>query len=698
LTSLPAPIVLRGRSGFFVLLAAAPGALLLGHLLPASGLGLALRIAGAVGCVLLVPGAVVLRALGWSAPPATGVVGAFAVSLAMVAVGLGLVFLFGTSIVLAELLLLGVVLVALLPAARRGASAPSSRTDMRALAVALGLSVLYAGVMWWAARPVRSDGLFHLARIRKLAEFDSLSALTVVDEFKDGGLHPGYVFPLWQGVEAILARLAGVDPAELVLYLPAILIPLAMVIAYAAGSEVFRSPFGGLAFVLAEVAYFGFFSRDQGAAATGRFDSLGQPRGVTLIILATAVVALMFAYTVEGGRLTWLCLAAASVALSVIHISYAPIVALLVAGFLAARAILIKGWEPLLSRAGAALGAIVSAFALVLAALLPELRGGAALTRSAEQNTGIYGDLVSAVGHWTIMSPGAIARGGALVVAGLLVVPLAALASTRLWAALVIGGTLALLFVLLVPPVFSAVSDVLSLSQARRLPWFLPIPFALVGGSILLSRFGAAGALGAAGLGTAFLFLFPGSVTYAYSSGGPGWAVWVALAGGIGALVVGARKRRKGPDPDRWAVGITASFIAPFVVAGFIAFDKPASAPILPSGLGEAVRDDVEPGAVVFSDPETAYELAAYAPVYINDAPSGHAADTVANRLQARRRDTRRFFQDEGLSDVARRAILSRWQADWLLVDTDRPAPEEFLANLQPVYEDGRFALYDVGS
>jgi hypothetical protein len=55
-------------------------------------------------------------------------------------------------------------------------------------------------------------------------------------------------------------------------------------------------------------------------------------------------------------------------------------------------------------------------------------------------------------------------------------------------------------------------------------------------------------------------------------------------------------------------------------------------------------------------------------------------------------------LRSRDLSASARRAILARWQADWLLIDKDRPAPEDFLAGLRPVYEDQRFALYDLHS
>ena len=58
---------------------------------------------------------------------------------------------------------------------------------------------------------VTGDGLFHLARVRKLVELGDLH-LRTVDEFADGGLHPGYAFPLWHGFLALVAKVSGLDP------------------------------------------------------------------------------------------------------------------------------------------------------------------------------------------------------------------------------------------------------------------------------------------------------------------------------------------------------------------------------------------------------------------------------------------------------------------------------------------------------
>ena len=492
MASLTAPLAVRTRGRFVGFVALAPALLLLAHLLPTTGPGLAIRLAAAATCVLLVPGALLLRAIGWPASPGIAFAGSFALSLAIDAFGLALVFILGTSVVLAELVLLIVALAALMPAARREAAVRISRTDSRALAAVVGLSVVYAGVVWWAARPARSDGLFHLARVRKLAEFDSLAALTTVDEFKDGGLHPGYVFPLWHGMDAIISRLAGVDPTEVLLHLPAILVPLAVVLAYAAGSEVFRSPFGGVAFVLTQIAYFGFLRSDGGAAVTGRFETLPQPQSATLMLLATAVIALAFAFVVGGGLLTWLCLAAASFALSAIHISYTPMLVLVFAGFLVARSNPHRGWEPVLTRTAAALGAIIGPVSVLLALLLPVISGTSGFTPASTQlshDASRYGDLVS-LGQSNRDESGRHCTSGnsrrrgspgrTLRLAG----EHSSVGSSRR------GRTLALVGTLVIPPAFTAAADLLSLSQARRLPQFLPIPFAVVGGALSLPVFG----------------------------------------------------------------------------------------------------------------------------------------------------------------------------------------------------------------
>jgi hypothetical protein len=703
MTSVAAPFVGRLQSRFVGLLAVAPAVLLIAHLLPTSGPGLALRLAGAAACVLLLPGALILRALGWPSSVAVAVAASFVLSLAVVAFALALVFAIGTSILLAMAVLVAVSACAAVPAALRNTAGSFARSERVALAVVLGAALVYAGIVWWGVTPLRGDAFFHLARARKLGEFDTLNELAVVGEFKGGDLHPGYAFPLWHAVDALVARFAGVDVASVFIYLPAILVPLAFVLAYAAGCAVFRSPAGGLALVAAQAAYAGFsgfIRRDGNPAGLGLFEHVTQPREASHLLLVTAAFALVFSFVVAGGWVLYVALCAAGLALAVVHPTYAPYFALVVAGFLLARVVLIRGWEPLLTRTALALGGILVPFGLVLILLLPlasENSGVEPTSASRASELAHYGNAFTRLGDWFGLSPDGIARLGPVIVAGLFGIPLAGFAARRVWAALVLGGSLVVLAVVLFPPLFTALSDAISLSQSRRLPQFIPVAFALAGGCIVLSRFRAAGVALAAGAGLALALIYPDDGAYPSEKGGPGWAVWIAVAGGVAALAAGALLRTRGPNASVWAAAATIAFVVPGAVTGLSGLTASDRKTGLPPGVIAAVRADTAPGEVVFSDPATAYRIAAFAPVYINASAPSHVTDTPTTDPRARAAAARRFLADDSLSDGERRAMLARYQADWVLIDKRQPHPEAFLRRLRLVFEGGRYALYEVG-
>ena len=75
--------------------------------------------------------------------------------------------------------------------------AEAEQRDVIVVGVLALIGVGFAVAVWLATGPVSGDGLFHLARVRKLLDFPTLGSLSVVNEFKHGGLHPGYAFPLW---------------------------------------------------------------------------------------------------------------------------------------------------------------------------------------------------------------------------------------------------------------------------------------------------------------------------------------------------------------------------------------------------------------------------------------------------------------------------------------------------------------------
>ena len=180
--------------------------------------------------VVLLPGAAVARALGTRSASAT-----FAWALACVFVAWAIVFALHRSIHLAVAVLAVITVAALIAGSPR--AEPSRRVAGRAGIWIFG--VVLGWFLWHVESPVVGDGLFHEARVRKLVDLTALH-LRTVDEFKDGGLHPGYAFPLWHGFLALVSWFSGVDPEQVVRHEPSLLAPLACVLVFEAGVAVLR--------------------------------------------------------------------------------------------------------------------------------------------------------------------------------------------------------------------------------------------------------------------------------------------------------------------------------------------------------------------------------------------------------------------------------------------------------------------------
>ena len=111
----------------------------------------------------------------------------------------------------------------------------------------------------------------------------------------------------------------------------------------------------------------------------------------------------------------------------------------------------------------------------------------------------------------------------------------------------------------------------------------------------------------------------------------------------------------------------------------------PVPSGALTRGLIKAVRTDTKPKDVVFADPETGYLLAAYAPIYLADAPYGHVAATKQNRPKQRLGDAYHFYAHGDL------AIPRYYGARWIIVDRKR---HRLTLNLPRAYADRRYVLY----
>ena len=299
-------------------LAVAPAALAglaVARLLPETGVGLYLRLAAATALVL-VPGLLVSSALGRRGAAPTA-----AWTLASLFVAAAVTFLVGGSVAVTLAVLAGIALAAA-PFAVRGEREEAPRGSLIALAAGTVLGI----ALWRVAGAVAGDGLFHLARVRKLAELDSLS-LDAVNEFADGDLHPGYAFPLWHTLLAVVARLGGVDPASVVLHEASVLAPLAVLVTYEAGAVLFRSAWGGAAVASAQLALSVFAPGGGGAYA-----SLALPATAARLLLVPVLLALVFSFVREPGPRLAASIAAAGLALTLVHPTYSPFVLLVLGG------------------------------------------------------------------------------------------------------------------------------------------------------------------------------------------------------------------------------------------------------------------------------------------------------------------------------------------------------------------------------
>jgi hypothetical protein len=666
---------------------APPLLLVLGRLLPPEGPGLAFRLVGAACCVLLLPGAFVARIVGGPRSIGLALAAAFAWSL---------VLLFGIFVVLFAVSgtlglgvgLLGGTMATGFALSLRSAGFAVPRDDLRAAVGLTTVGAALAGALWWATGtiggslgPTVSDAFFHLARMRKLDEAGHLGSIGMVDELAGGHVHPGYAFPLWHGALALVARLAGVDPSLVILYLPAILVPLAVLLAYAAGHALFRSSTGGVATAAGQLAVVAF-SRD----GIGWLQFLAQPGGASRLLLIPGLLALVFAYVSERSPLLLAGAAASGFVLAVIHPTYLVFAVLLVAGLLLARAVL--GGERESRFLLVAIGGLLVPAGLFLAWLAQFVQetGTQPSVRFALQTETVNGGLR--------LRPEQIAFGGGVKVLALLLVPLALLTGGRRFAAYVLGGSAALLVLALVPVFFDPFASALSVSQAVRLPSFLPLPFALAGGALLVSRFRIAG------VGAALLAAVGLELAYPHEATGAAWAVWLAALGATLGLVVHAfaGPRRLDLPVGRWPLLAALALVLPAAVHGFTRFERwddpdPYG---LSHGLVQALREDVPPLAVVLAPSVTSYRIAGDAPVRIVVAPPGHVAFNTDEDYRLRSRATRRFFLEPGVPVAERAITLARYGVGWVVVDKTRGQPE-LPADLELVYDDARYALYRVG-
>jgi hypothetical protein len=655
-------------------------ALALARLLPAEGIGLGLRLGAATAC-LLVPGALISRGLRLR-----GFAPALAWSLAALLLALAITFAFHGSLWL-TVALLGAVSLAALPFSFRALEPWRYRTELWVVVAGMGF-----GIALWYVAVLDGDAFFHLARVRKLEVFHSLS-LQNVGEFKDGSLHPGYAFPLWHGLLALIARLADVDPIAVGRNGPTVLAPIAFALFYEAGATLFRSAWAGVAVVIAQVAITGV-----AAGHGGSFTSLALPATASRQLLVPALLALFFAQVRQPSAALLATTAAGAGTLALIHPTYALFIGIPLVGFTLARLLLVRR-ELAPSLAG--LAALAVPTGIALAWLRPVVEATTLHNPTGQEVRRAFGQypgqLTGSLDRYHVAEQ-LFTRTGAAAIAALLCTPLAFFAARHRWAAWVLGGSLAIFALTLLPFVFPHFADAVSISQGRRLVGFMPYPYALAGGAAVLAGFLGILVLPLAlAAGIVLEHFYPGDFGYRFHETTPAWPTWVAVVGGLVALALGALRRyqrQRDVGGHRHRSQLTAMAVAvfaiPIAIHGFSHWTRIGSGSgALTRGLIKTFRAEAKQKDVLFADPETGYLLAAYAPVYLANSPYGHVAVTKKNRPKQRLRDATRFYTQGGDLSIPR-----YYGARWIIVDHKR---HRLKLDLPRVYSDQRYVLYRLG-
>jgi hypothetical protein len=608
--------------------------------------------------VVLLPGVLVARLLGQRSASAL-----LAWGLACVFVAWAVVFTVHSNIVAAALVLAALGVAAIL--ARRVVQEPGSQFEPgsrvsrrphhldphepRAQISVWLFGIVLGWFLWGVEGIVHGDGLFHEARIRKLVALGDLH-LRTVDEFKDGGLHPGYAFPLWHGFLALVSWVSGVDPNGVLRHEPSLLAPLACAVAWEAGVVLFHSRWAGASVLLATVAVFCF-----GPGHGGAFAILSLPATSARQLFVPAAIALFFARPGWRNRAT---LAAVFGALVLTHPTYALFVLIPLVGYAAVRAVEWRAWAPALAAAVVPTGLALLWLKPIVDETVSHDPGRGERLRAIEQ----YGSslVVTDDRHYRLAAE-MFGRSGVVAVAALLLLPVAGLALRRRWGAFVLGGSLLVLVLLEVPWLFVHFSDAVSISQSRRAAGFAPLPFALAGALALVARrlFVLPLALVA---GIVLQRLWPGDFEYGLRHGGPALATWIALGGGALALVLGLALRPREPR-EHHLLGAAAMLclVFPVLVHGVWHWSDDFKAD--PDGLSPRLvhnlRTKVPKGSIVLAPLKTSYRVAAEAPVYVVGMPVVHVANTKANDPYGRARAVRHWVLTNDPS------VAQRYGATW---------------------------------
>src|SRR5207237_8740281 len=213
-----------------------------------------------------------------------------------------------------------------------------------------------------------------------------------------------------------------------------------------AGVAVFGSAAAGFAVLAGSLGIYVF-----AAAHGGSFTSLALPATSAKQLFVPASIALFFGYLESRRAAVAASLAVAFGGLALVHATYAVFALIPLAAYAVVR---LGEWAA--SATALLAGAVPTGLVLLwIRPLVDETRSHNPSDQALASGLVHYErDLqIWSTHHFRVM-PALVGRGGAVVVAALVLVPLAAFAARRRWGAFALGGTVSILALMLVPVLF----------------------------------------------------------------------------------------------------------------------------------------------------------------------------------------------------------------------------------------------------
>ncbi|HUZ84209.1 MAG TPA: hypothetical protein VMU66_05905, partial [Gaiellales bacterium] len=203
---------------------------------------------------------------------------------------------------------------------------PAERWTLAGLAAAAAA----LGVRWQA--PLTGDALFHAGVVRKLVALPGLS-LRAIWPFSDGHPHAGYAFPLLHTAQAGSVWLTAIDPSTAYRNMTPAFAAVAPLAAYPVGRAL-AGRSGGL--------YASLLTIWVGVSNGGLLSYGQQPRFVVTAIAVPALLLLLVHRRPEG-RATTAAIAVTASLITILHVTYAAPVLIMIAAVAAAE----RAWPPL---------------------------------------------------------------------------------------------------------------------------------------------------------------------------------------------------------------------------------------------------------------------------------------------------------------------------------------------------------------